>query len=92
MSDSKGNDITNPDAAVCNLTTTLDATRTPVVRSIIDLSTLTNLRISTINIAYDRSVLAAVLLSLVGDIFALGNKKLVELSTQLATYFKGNGI
>ena len=91
MSDSDGNDIINPDAAVFDLTTTLDATKTHVIGPIIASSTLTS-GFSTTKIVHDELSLADVVSSLVGDIFLLNNQKLIELTTQLSNYFKGSGI
>ena len=68
MSDSDGNDIINPDAAVCDLTTTLDATKTHVISATVTSSMLTS-GFSTTKIAHNELSLADVVSSLVGKIF-----------------------
>ena len=79
MSDSNGNGIVNPDADVCDLTTTLDATKTLVIGAIISSSTLTS-GFSTTKIAHDELSLVTVVSILIGDIFSLDNQKLAELT------------
>ena len=75
MSDSNGKDTINPDMAICNLTTTLDTTTTPVIGAIVASSTITNPGFSTTKIAHDKPSLAAIVSSLVGDRLLLDNQK-----------------
>jgi len=89
MSDSNGDDITNPDAAVRNLNTTLEATKTPSVGITTVSSTLTSIGISSTKIAHDNSILAAVVSSLVVIRFSLDDQKLGDQCTQLPLSFKG---
>jgi len=70
----------------------LEATKTLAVGITTISSTLTTPGFSTTKIAHGNSSLAALLSSLVGDICSLDDYKLGEMSTQLASYFKGNGI
>ena len=81
MNDSDGGNITNPDAIFCNLTATLEATRTHGIGITTVSPTLTSNGFSSTKIAHDKSSLAVVASILVGDIFSLNYQKLEELCT-----------